>query len=187
MKKIFFLTAWLLVVSLGLYAQSASEPTLPVDTETRKVTYTGVVPVKDANQSELYTRAKLWLFQTYDEVKVIKVDEKDAGLLIIRAYTDIPVRLSQMATIPTKQEVGYTLMLNFKDGRYKYTITNYQLISGELSGSLEQEIINQLGKPKNKGEYAAKEYTASIEAFAKVVIQSLDATLQKPVTGNNEW
>lgn len=186
--KTILIASWLLLSSLSLYAQAPTETTLPVDTETRKVTYTGVVAVQGAKQSELYTRAKLWLAMTYDDPKdVVKVDEKDAGLLVLRAYTDIPIRFSPVATIPVQQEMSYTLMLNFKDGRYKYTITNYRLIANGITGSLEQEIINQLGKPKNKGEYAAKQFTAAIEAFAKLVTENLDATLQKPVTGDNEW
>ena len=189
MKSI-LITSWLLLSSLGLHAQAQAptETTLPVDTETKRVTYTGVVPVAGVTKSELYTRAKLWLAFTYDEAKdVIKVDEKDAGLLVIRAYSDVPVRLSQTDLQPTSRELGYTMVLNFKDGRYKYTLTNYQLMTLGASNTLEQEIVAQLAKPKSKGIYTAKQYAESIEAFAKALAGSLDLTLQKPVSGDDEW
>jgi hypothetical protein len=186
--KFILIGSWLLFSSLSLYAQAPTETTLPVDTETKRVTHTGVVAVQGASQTELYTRAKLWLALTYDEAKdVIKVDEKDAGLLVIRAYTDIPVGLTPSSDPPISRELGYTMILNFKDGRYKYTITNYQLLTIGTASTLEKEIITQLGKPKNKGTYAAKQYANSVENFARVLTQSMDATLQKSVSGDNEW
>lgn len=189
MKSI-LIASWLFLASLSLYAQAPApaETTLPVDTETNRVSYSGVVAVKGANQNELYTRAKLWLALTYDEAKeVIKVDEKDAGLLVIRAYTDIPVRLVQKSP-PVSREVGYTMILNFKDGRYRYTLTNYQLLTLGTATALEQEIIAQLKQPnKTKGTYAAQQYAESIKSFATRVAESLEGTLQKPVSGEYEW
>lgn len=186
MKSI-FIALWLFS-SASLYAQTPAAPTLPVDTETKRVTYTGVVAVEGASQSELYTRAKLWLFLTFDEAKdVIKVDEKDAGLLIIRAYTDLPVRLSQSDSEPTNREVGYTMMLNFKDGRYKYTLTNYQVILVGTSTTIEKEITAQLSKPKNKGVFLAQQYAEKVGIYAKSLTESLSATLHKPVSGEVEW
>ena len=144
--------------------------------------------MQGANRNELYTRAKLWLFLTFGDAKdALKVDEKDAGLLVIRSYTDLPIQVSQSTSQPVNQELGYTIILNFKDGRYKYTLTNYDLVSGGTSSSLEKEIIVQLGKPKNKGAIIAKQYTRSIAALAKLVAESIDTTLQIPVAGNEEW
>ncbi|MDF7813335.1 DUF4468 domain-containing protein [Hymenobacter sp. YC55] len=187
MKSI-IIASWLLLSSVGLYAQTSASPTLPVDTETKRVTYTGVVAVDGVSQNELYTRAKLWLFLTFDEAKdVVKVDEKDAGLLIIRAYTDLPVRSSQSDFEPTNREVGYTMMLNFKDGRYKYTLTNYNLVVEGRTIPIEKEITAQLSKPKDKGVFAAQQYAEKVGIYAKSLAQSLDVTLHKPVSGENDW
>jgi len=187
MKPVLIAT-WLLLSSLSLHAQTPDEVTLPVDTETKRVTYTGVVAVQGASQNELYTRAKLWLFLTFGDAKdALKVDEKEAGLLVVRVYTDLPIQLTQFSSQPVNQELGYTLMLNFKDGRYKYTLTNYDLLNGGTTSSLEKEIIVQVGKPKNKGAFIAKQYTKSIIALARLVTESIDTTLQKPVSGNEEW
>lgn len=187
MKPI-LIASWLLLSSVDLYAQTPASPTLPVDTETKRVTYTAVVAVNGASQTELYTRAKLWLFLTFDDAKdVVKVDEKDAGLLIIRAYTDLPVRSSQTDFGPINREVGYTMMLNFKDGRYKYTLTNYHLIVEGRITPIENEITALLSKPKGKGVFAAQQYAEKVGIYAQSLVQSLDVTLRKPVSGENDW
>lgn len=186
MKSI--LVALWVLSSASLYAQAPVAPTLPVDTETKRVTYTGVVAVEGAKQSELYTRAKLWLSLTFDEAKdVIKVDEKDAGLLVIRAYTDLLLKPTQTSVDPVSQEVGYTMILNFKDGRYKYTLTNHQVIVGGASFPIEKAITEQLSKPKNKGVFLAQQYAEKVSLYAKSLTESLDVTLHKPVSGEEEW
>jgi hypothetical protein len=186
LMKSILLIAWLLFSSSRIYAQTQEETALPVDTETKRVTYTGVVAVAGADKNELYTRAKLWASLTYDQVQdVIKVDEKEAGLLVLRAYTDLPV--AQTSSQPTNYELGYTMLLNFKDGRYKYTITNYQVINGNSTGTLENEIVALLSKPKNKGIIRAKQCRDFVASLARALTQSVDVTLQKPVSGNNEW
>jgi len=183
--KSFLIAPWLLFSSFSLYAQSTIETTLPVDTETKRVTYTGVVAVKGVTQNELYTRAKLWLGLTFDDAKdVIKVDEKDAGLIVIRGYSDLPIQSSMTGLMPANMELGYTMTLNFKDERYKYTLTNYQLVSGAISSTLEKEISTQLSKPKNKGVIIAKQYAKSVDTFARLLTESVDATLHKPVSGD---
>ncbi|HEX8425092.1 DUF4468 domain-containing protein [Hymenobacter sp.] len=186
MKLLFIVSS--LLSSVGLYAQTTAVTTLPVDAQTQRVTYSEIVTVDGVKQSELYSRAKLWLALTFDDAKdVIKVDEKDAGLLLIRAYTDLPIRLTQGSLAPVNQEAGYMMTLNFKDGRYKYTLTNYNLIVGSLAVPVEKEISAQMSKPKNKGAFIAKQYEEQVATYAKSLAESLSATLHKPVSGEDNW
>jgi hypothetical protein len=122
MKKVMLLTiVSLMVFSIDNYGQDA--PKFPIDEQSGKIVYTEVVNIDSTSRSELYLRAKTWFVHNFNSANnVIQLDDKESGKLIGNALFD--VRLSLMS----KQNAGFVRFLveiQVKDGRYKYTFTDF--------------------------------------------------------------
>ncbi len=132
-----FSPRWLVVKRMGyLYLTpsalltSAAAPTkapvlpdgtvLPFDEATHLITYQGVVEVPGATKDQLYTRAYEWMAKTYRSANaVIQMQDKESGRLVGRGSTRATVRGYDAGV------VRHTLTLYFKDGRYKYVLTDF--------------------------------------------------------------
>lgn len=119
----------------------------PIDKETNKITFTEIVNVDSATKNDLYLRAREWFAKIYNDSKeVMQVDDKEAGKIYGKAATSVNV--TQMGTSYDFGSVHYDITVIVKDGRYKYTLTNFYHIgniaakgtsSGASGGSLENE------------------------------------------------
>lgn len=100
---------------------------LNMDSLTNLIVYSGVVEQDESSSDSLYTRAKVWASKVFggnnkDPKGLYEVDKKIQKLVIngvLNAYS--------YANKYTKQPIGtyqFKLTLLFKEGRYKYTITN---------------------------------------------------------------
>lgn len=104
--------------------QEIQAPDMPVDENTKLITYTGVVEVKDVNKNELYKRGLGW-FNTYYKNPSDVIREKDSINLkvvgkprfkIFRPANENGVKMDGGL-------VQYTITVICKDGRFKYEIT----------------------------------------------------------------
>ncbi len=116
------LTVALLLAGTSLEAQVVSN-TLPVDTDTKLITYKEVVTV-EGTQKELFNRAIEWVNTQYkNPTDATKVRNPATGLIDIIHRIEITnddKGVSRPAGI-----VDYSMKLEMKDGRYRYTITNF--------------------------------------------------------------
>lgn len=112
---------------------------LPIDPQTKRITYEGVVQVPGASKADLYSRAHDWVAKTYRSANdVLQLQDKDAGHLIVKGFTPVSSRGSNFGL------VRHTLTIYVKDGRYKYVVTDLIHEDGGLpdlysAGPLEQE------------------------------------------------
>ena len=94
---------------------------LPLDAETRQVTYQGVVEVPGATKDQLYDRALEWMAKTYQSANdVVQIKDKDQGKLLAKGgilffYDKVPTGF-----------VVHTQTIYVKDGRYKYVMTGFR-------------------------------------------------------------
>ena len=96
-----------------LTAFSKDTVTLPMSEG--RITFSEIVNVPNTTADTLYTRAKLWAATTYVSAPdAIKLDSKADGVLLIKGYSDYGWGTA----------IYYELKIEFKDGRYRYTITN---------------------------------------------------------------
>lgn len=110
MRKIAFI---LLLVFPGL--SQAQESSLPIDAENGKITYSDVVQADNVTKTQLYSAALRWYTGLFDK-ELLQVNSTDRlfgdALTTIRYLgKDLPMR--------------FTVDLQFKDGRYKYAITDF--------------------------------------------------------------
>jgi hypothetical protein len=101
-------------------------PSLPVNPDTKLITYQEVVKV-DGTIKDLFSRAIDWININYkNPADVTKVRDPESGLIEILHR----IELERTDKQDTKIDAGiiiYTLKLELKDGRYRYTITDLNL------------------------------------------------------------
>ncbi|MBX9852185.1 MAG: DUF4468 domain-containing protein [Cytophagaceae bacterium] len=125
------------IFAIILYCVSNAQ-VLPVDSTTKKVTFSEVVSVAGATKDQLYMRAKN-LNMLRDNVKV---DNKAEGTYSYKGSITVkyPAPHTGMSHTGT---VSYVVTISVKDGKYKYTITDFVHTSdkgngGKLEGNLPE-------------------------------------------------
>ena len=135
LKQNFILVTISLLSFLSTNGQSLL-PEFPIDSLTGKITYTDVVVIDSITEpTKLFSIAREWFAKSYNSSNhVIQMEDKENGKLIGRAT--IPVTYT--GSFNTHWEGGYidyTIALYFKQGRYKYEISDFihhgTLVQGE--------------------------------------------------------
>jgi len=90
----------------------------------KAIAYTGVVTIDSATSKDvLFSRAKRWVAENFNSAQtVIQNEDKAAGNLVLKAgfpYMQV-VPLSKFDAF-----MHYTFSISFKDGKFKYDLTNF--------------------------------------------------------------
>jgi len=110
------------VSGLSIKAQDIS-PKVPVDSDTKLITYKEVVKVP-GTPGELFNRAIEWINTQYkNAAAATKVRDQASGVIEIIHRIEI-TREENGLTRPAGI-VDYSMKLEMKEGRYRYTITNF--------------------------------------------------------------
>ena len=136
MKKLF-------TIALAVFALTANAQTktFPIDTTTKKITYSEVIQVNGATQNDLYKRAKNLGISGAG----IQKDDPTAGMYIYKGSFNV----SYPAPQPGLQHTGkveYIVTLACKDGRYKYFVTNFVHSGDKASGGKLEGTYPECGK-----------------------------------------
>jgi hypothetical protein len=95
---------------------------MPLSSETHKFTYQESIDMPGVSKAELHTRARSWLVNTYNSAKdAIQMDDKEAGRIMSKGSFDISLLMGLMRT------VEYTITIDVKDNKFRYTITNFYI------------------------------------------------------------
>ena len=149
-----------------LLAQEAT-PVMPVNIETKLITYQEVVKV-DGLQKELFNRAIEWINVNYkNPADVTKVRNPESGIIEIFHRFDLH-RTDEQGNKIDAGNVVYTLLLELKDGRYRYKITDM---------SLRQSSRFPIGRWLDKTDKAYNPnynlFLSQVDNQVKVLIESL--------------
>lgn len=105
---------------------------LKTDSLTGKYMITAVIPVDSLNKENLFAKAKEWIALTYRNANdVVQLSDKDAGKIICKGGFSTNLFLKQGWLM-------YTLILEFKDNRFRYTYTDFAYYSNG-SGAMDFE------------------------------------------------
>jgi len=116
----------LMFVTLGLQAQDTTlAGIVPVDA-TGMITWQDVIPVPDTDRGALYNKGIEWINSYFpNAARVTKRRSPESGIIdgahSIRLYD-----LHDDVKVPSKT-ITYTFKLEFREGRFRYTITGFQL------------------------------------------------------------
>ena len=116
MKSLLFL----LLLPIFSFAQNEI-PDLPIDSTTHLITYEGVITVQ-GSKDQLYSKGREWFAKTYNSAQnVIQMDDKDeiVGKALMQVY------YKRLGMQREGGYINYTISIYFKDGKYKYLITNF--------------------------------------------------------------
>lgn len=155
MKSLLCLT-FILVFPMTVKSQDKLKGILPL--VNGKVTYTNVIQTDSLSAEEIYNRAKLWLVNNFE---FIKLDAKDK--LISKGYIQYrSLRISLMLTIKIKNE------------RYKYEFTDFKWVDYEKNYTIESDIE----KPHNSitRKYDFKYIDAHVNEFVTLLKGAINSS-----------
>lgn len=181
MKKLLSLLLILTALaSVSIYAQE-NMPTLPVDPDTKLITYKEVVTVT-GKPDELFNRTVEWINKQYkNPAEATKVRDAASGIIEIIHRFEL-VRDEKGISRPAGI-VDYSLKLEMKDGRYRYTITNFN-----YKNVSRQPIELWLDKKNPAYNPQFEEYLKQVDAFTQKLITSLKQGMLPPAPKKtDEW
>jgi hypothetical protein len=174
--KILFFSILASALMLGGLNVRAQEPTfqMPVDPETQKITYKEVVTVT-GTPSELFNRAIEWTNKQYkNPVDATKVRDQASGVIEIVHRIEL-TRMEQGSTILAGR-VDYSMKLEMKEGRYRYTITNFY-----VKDVSRQPLERYMDKKDLSYIPLWDDYLRQVDIFTLKLIESLKQGMQPPV------
>lgn len=125
-----FLLVLLISLPSFLFAQ-----TLPVNLETKKVEYTGIIEV-NASKENLFWWAKNWISRTFNSPDEL-IQVRDEEYLAIEGLAMIDyIPLNQPPSAFVEIPMHFTLALDFTDNKYRYTFSNIYFGKGNESDFL---------------------------------------------------
>jgi hypothetical protein len=136
--------SFLLFLLVGLSTvRGLAQPSLPVDPETNKVTYTAVVPAGSVKKAELLKRAQQWATAAgFSPATRQAVGE-------YRCKGKVNVQYPSIAAGKTdKGTVTFIATIYGKDGKYKYVFTDFthQDVLGRGDGGKLESATPECGK-----------------------------------------
>lgn len=168
---------------LGGLKVKAQEPTtkIPVDPQTKLITYKEVVTVA-GTPGELFNRAIEWVNKQYkNPVDATKVRDQASGVIEIIHRIEIS-RIEQGATLVAGR-VDYSMKLEMKDGRFRYTITNFN-----MKAVSRQPLEHYMNKQDKSYIPAWDDYLMQVDDYTRKLIESLKLGMQAPaVTKPDTW
>ncbi len=155
MKKIVFLLFFIASISMNCKSQNFS---LPIDS-TGDVSYQEVVN-SNLSKDQLYANAQEWIAKTFGDYKnVIQFEDKKNGKLILKGTSYVKhyveVNIAGM-NISNSERIQFTLTIECRDNKYRYTLDNIFVIFSTSSQDFERSIfyrINNVESSKKKIEH----------------------------------
>lgn len=185
--KNFFAVLLLLATSLT-YAQTSKTKTLgsmydipgfEIDSETQMVVYTDVIKMDDVKKDSLYAYGQRWIKKQFKSTtSVMQVQDPEGGVLEGRHSFYVNKDVNGVAT--KGDLIKYTFTLQFRDGRYKYTITKINVQKASYFG-----IENWLNDDEKLSDEVIESYLNQIDEYFQTFIASMTDSI-KPAAKKKE-
>jgi len=176
----FFLFTW--IIGSGSLISFAQEPSVvPVSDETGLITYRDVIQ-EDGSKDELYVRALAWVNSFYKNPSdVTRVrDREDGKIDCIHRF-----RIRFIDENGINRDAGtimYSLYLECRDGRYRYTLTEFTLM--EASRVPCEKWLDKTHQAYNP---LWDEYLKQINDFSLELIDDLKEGMKPEKVVEDEW
>jgi hypothetical protein len=155
-------------------------PDIPIDDDTKLITYKEVVKEK-GSKDEFFDRGFAWYHKFFkNPADVIKETNKEDG--IIKGVARMQIYNEEKGVKSLKGVIEFTITTEFKDGRYRYTITNF---------NLKQASYFPLERWLNTKEDAYKgnvnKYLNQIDTYINDMIKNLVDAMEPVVKKKDNW
>ena len=164
------------LLGISLNSLNAQEETItyPVDNDTQLINYQDVIQ-QSGTADELYIRAIEWLNTYYkNPADVCKVRNRESGVIEIGHRFEIHNEADGAKLIA--EIVRYNLKLEFKPGRYRYTISDL-----ERKQASRYPVERWLDKSDKTYSPLFEGYLRQMDTQIKELIASLKEGMQPPV------
>jgi len=169
MKRIALLTIFCPLFTFG---QKINEDTL-------SFFYSDIVAVDSIPAQVLQSRARLFLTENFKSAKdVIQIDDKDGGIIVGKG-SFIPVFKSTGlgSALTSRGFVKFYLKLQFKDGKFKYTFSDFVHVSDDGESTYGGSLANK--KPQCGYFGLARPYWHQIKSYTDTnVIDLIDRLIR---------
>ena len=183
MKKIAMFATMLVIVAVA-FAQKPFQlpvPDLPIDERTNLVTYQDVVK-QEGTPQVLYDRAMAWVKKYYkNTAEVIKKADPEKSVIEMRSSVRIFSKQKD-GTMMQKNIVYYNFKLECREGRYRYTITNFN-----EKAAAAAPIENWFKTDSPYWSPSQYEWLNQIDEQIKKLINSLEEGMLPPEVFEDEW
>lgn len=160
---------------------SASAQVVPVDEDTKKITYKEVVQ-QEGEASKLYNQGISWINSYYpNPTDVTRIRDVENGKIEIKHR----FKIFDTDKKGVKTEAGvinYTMTLEFKEGRYRYTITDFGLAA--LSKFPLEKWLDK-NDPSYKPE--CEGYLEQVNTQVNELIKNMKTGMVPKVIKPDEW
>ena len=140
-----------------------------IDPETKKVTYSEVVPAPGMKADKLYNAMRLWFADYFrDSKSVLELDDKEAGILVGTGNSLI-----------ASGRLWITIKIMIKDERMKYSLSNIYVESEYSKVYFENE--------KMDGKWYRPLKTTVLQTLQRYCTDIKDAVKKASSNLNTEW
>lgn len=163
---------------------------MPLDNRTGLITYTGVAEISGKPAGELYERGREWLVKTFSSSAIVfEVDNPAEGKISVKA--SIVYIYSNTLTHPPGGMINFTFSMFFKDGKYKYTISDFvHTGAGSIPGVGPLEQVEPPKKDRIHEIWVFNNNWNKLKRYTDSKMKDLTETLRKSMAGsskNESW
>ena len=156
---------------------------MPVDEQSGLITYQQVVTMK-AEPAVLYERALAWANRYFQNpTKVIQTADKEKGVLICRSNMKIHTPTKDGKSEVMAGIVTFELKIEARDGRYRYTITNFTCKNGQVTQPCEQ----WLDSSKPEWTPVRNMHLEEVEKHIEALMESLEEGMEPKEEAKDDW
>ncbi len=181
MKKISFVITSILSLFILIKPGFAQLPIVPVDEDTKLITYKEVVN-QEGDVQKLYNTAIAWVNANYENpTEVTRVRDAENGKLELRHRFKI-FNTDKKCIKTDAYIINYTLKLEFKPGKYRYTFTDFT-----IAAVSKYPLERWLDKKDPQYTPACEDYLAQIDSIVNSKIESLKEGMVPKVIKKDDW
>lgn len=172
MKKLLLIVAIVAGYAANAQKSELTVPFFPIDEETKLVTYTDVIQVPGVVTDSLYNVAMAWMKTFYaSPSQAIKSQSKEEGIIEIKHQFQLTRK--DKGQVVKAGQINYYLTLQFRDGRFKYTVTKINLQGASYYG-----IENWINDEKFAKDETTVGYLVQIDEFMQKLVGSLETEVR---------
>jgi len=155
-----------------------------------------VIEVENSTSNELYLRGRQWFISSFnDSNSVIQLDDPEKGIIIGKGHFSYEPTIFSGSDL-TRGKVNFIISLEFKDGRYRYTIkdfTHFGKIGTDTDfGTITQDIEFPYGKSLEGGQKWKskiwKDIKIQVSDNSNKIINSLkESMIVSSITSDDDW
>jgi len=176
-NKTFFFALALMLSSITISAQKVEypEPSLPIDQETKLITYTKVIDV-NANKDSLFRKGKKWFYTFYkNPTGVIKEEDAVNGKIAGKHQIKILNPADKKGIQTMRGIVRYSVTTQYKDNKARMVISEVN-----LEGTSYTPIEKWLDKTTPGFTTLNYYHLTQLDSIMKVVVSDYEKFMKEP-------